>query len=130
MNYSISHISSINLKRALCWHAGKEWSPSDWFTALAGEAGELADAFSALALTKSVSIMGDTIKKLNRHRDGLAGGATFRSEAELKQDLMREIADVYLYLDLFAQRMDIDLEEAIQIKFNEVSKKYGFPERL
>jgi NTP pyrophosphatase (non-canonical NTP hydrolase) len=79
---------------------------------MAGEAGELCNV----------------VKKLNRERDGLPGNRL--TADELRAELRKEIADVYLYLDLLAQREGIDMAEAIREKFNEVSEKNGFPDRL
>jgi len=98
----------------LRWHpAGlRSWSLSDWYTALAGECGEA----------------GNVIKKLNRVRDGIVGNK--ETPEQLRQSLGDELADVYLYLDLLAQAAEIDLPAAIERKFNAVSERHGFPERL
>jgi NTP pyrophosphatase (non-canonical NTP hydrolase) len=111
---TIEHISHVNLERCLRWHAEglTSWSESDWFTALAGEVGEL----------------GNVIKKMNRVRDGMQQNAV--DPAKLRQMAADELADVYLYLDLLAQRLGVSLPEAIQSKFNAVSVREGFPERL
>lgn len=114
MTDSIREISEKNLQRCLRWHpAGiNSWSLSDWAVALAGEVGELCDA----------------VKKLNRVRDGLVGNKV--PEHELHAALWKEAADVYLYLDLFARAARFDLANAVRLKFNEVSERNGFPERL
>jgi NTP pyrophosphatase (non-canonical NTP hydrolase) len=114
MSDSIKHISAVSLARCLRWHPGglESWSLSDWGVALAGECGEVCDV----------------IKKLNRVRDGMGGNK--RAPTELRSDLADEIADTYLYLDLLAQAAGIDLGEAVKRKFNAVSDRMGFPERL
>lgn len=109
---SIRHISAIQRQRCARWHSLESWSPSDWGVALAGEVGELCNV----------------IKKLNRVRDGIVGNKP--NEPDLGNQLASEIADVYLYLDLLAQRMGVDLYEAVRIKFNETSIRMGFPEQL
>ena len=111
---SIPRISEINLTRCSRWHPDglRSWSPSDWAVALAGEVGELCNV----------------VKKMNRERDGLTGNK--ETNTQLAAMCADEIADVYLYLDLFAQRMGIDLAEAIKNKFNATSERVGFPERL
>lgn len=111
---SIAEISRLNLQRCLRWHPQgiNSWSLADWAVAMAGEAGELCNV----------------VKKLNRVRDGLPGNTA--TPLELRKELIKEIADVYLYLDLLAQSEDIDLFQAVKSKFNEVSIKHGFPERL
>jgi NTP pyrophosphatase (non-canonical NTP hydrolase) len=111
---NIDYISRVSLSRALRWHPEglHSWSLSDWFTAYAGEVGEL----------------GNVIKKLNRARDGMVGNK--ETPAQLQDAMGKEIADCYLYLDLLAQAAGVNLSEAIQKKFNEVSERNGFPERL
>ncbi len=114
MTDSIREISKVSLERALRWHPKgiSSWSASDWAVALAGEVGELCNV----------------VKKLNRYRDDITGNK--EQFSELRTMLWKEVADVYLYLDLFAQSEDIDLGEAVARKFNETSFKNGFPERL
>jgi NTP pyrophosphatase (non-canonical NTP hydrolase) len=103
-----------NASRSKRWHPSGlvSWSLSDWFTALAGEVGEL----------------GNVVKKLNRARDGLKGNKETREE--LRSMLVKEAADIFIYLELFAQVAEFDLMEATVAKFNEVSERNGFPERL
>lgn len=111
---SIREISRVNLQRCLRWHPQgiNSWSSSDWAVALAGEVGELCNV----------------VKKLNRERDGLAGNTV--DGRDLRVMLEKECADVYLYLDLFCAAAGFDLASAVRVKFNEVSERNGFPERL
>ena len=101
-----------NATRCLKWHpAGIEsWSDSDWMTAIVGELGELASL----------------IKMRNRERDGLPGNK-FSPTNEL---IAKEAADVFTYLDLFCERNGIDLGLSAAQKFNEVSARVGFPDRI
>lgn len=113
----LQEFSKINLQRCLKWHpAGIEsWSLSDWAVAASGEMGEACDV----------------IKKLNRLRDGLVGNkATQQDEAVLTRALGDEIADTVIYLDLLAQRAGMNLSDCIARKFNEVSRRNGFAERI
>ena len=115
MDLSFNELRAANLERCAKWHpkAGvNEWSLSDWMTATCGELGEAADV----------------IKKLNRYRDGITGNT--KSEEGLKVQLAHEIADTMIYLDLLAARAGIDLGEAVIEKFNIVSVRVGFPDRL
>lgn len=107
-------LRAANLSRCGRWHPRglNEWSLSDWFTATMGELGEAANI----------------AKKLNRHRDGIAGNVL--TEQELRAELADEIADVAIYLDILAASEGIDLAAAIASKFNRTSEKVGFPERL
>lgn len=107
------HISARNYQRALRWHRNLDsWSLSDWYTALAGECGEL----------------GNVIKKLNRIRDGLP--AKQRTKRELESDMRMEIGDTYIYLDLLAQRAGFSIADCVRDTFNRISEREDFPERL
>lgn len=111
---SIIHVSTINFARALRWHPDglESWSESDWACALAGEVGELCNV----------------IKKRNRVRDHLQQRAT--NEGALQHNLKMEIGDVYIYLDLLARRVSLNLEDCVRGTFNRISEREGFPERL
>lgn len=101
--------------RAARWHpAGSlAWSGADWSNAMCGEAGEAANV----------------VKKLRRHETGCTG-RTDPEPAALRLMLGAEIADTLIYLDLLAAHYGIDLSAAVQAKFNLVSEREGFPERL
>ena len=112
-------VAQINLQRCERWHDINDWSPADWAVAMAGEAGEVCNA----------------IKKLKRIKDGIANisrdpSRQLNTEKEAIAKIGEELADTFLYLDLLAQRLGIDLEAEIVVKFNKVSEEYGFPERL
>lgn len=64
------------------------------------------------ALVGEVGEAANVIKKLNRIRDGLPGNKEGVTETSLRTDLVAELA------------------EATRAKFNEVSKRLGFEERL
>lgn len=95
-------------------HALDSWSLSDWAVALAGEVGEACNV----------------IKKLNRIRDGLDRFNRGMSKLELRRALADEIGDIYAYLDLLAQRAELDLEECVRAKFNEVSDRIRAKEHI
>lgn len=101
-----------NVARCLKWHPSgiASWSPSDWLTAVTGELGELASL----------------LKMRNRERDGLPGNKFSPTDKMLAD----ELADVLTYLDLLAYVLDVNLGRAAVEKFNEVSERVGFPERL
>ena len=102
-----------NVARCNHWHAPGDinsWSSSDWITAIVGELGEMASL----------------IKMRNRERDGLTGNKFSPTNAQVG----KEGADVFTYLDLFLAANGIDLGEWIVSKFNEVSERNGFEERL
>lgn len=101
-----------NVARCLKWHpAGIEsWSASDWLTAVTGELGELASL----------------LKMRNRERDGLPGNKFSPSQKQIAD----ELADVLTYLDLLAEALGVNLGRAAVEKFNEVSERVGFPDRI
>lgn len=113
---TFARFREANVRRCLKWHpAGlSSWSPSDWLTAALGELGELASE----------------VKTFNRARDGLPGNKVeYTPEQRLKR-MANEAADVVTYLDLFCAERGIDLARAIVEKFNEVSERVGFPDRI
>ena len=103
---------SATVARCLKWHPQgiESWSPSDWLTAVTGELGELA---SLLTMR-------------NRERDGLPGNKFSPTQKQIAD----ELADVLTYLDLLAAALGVDLGRAAVQKFNEVSERVGFPDRI
>jgi NTP pyrophosphatase (non-canonical NTP hydrolase) len=103
---------AANVTRCVKWHpAGIDsWSPSDWLTAVTGELGELASL----------------LKMRNRERDGLPGNKFSPTDKQVAD----EIADVLTYLDLLAAALGVDLGLAAVSKFNEVSERVGFSDRI
>jgi len=105
----------VNVMRCTRWHGpdSEKWSLADWSNAMCGEAGETANV----------------IKKIRRQETGAVNAGDPPME-ELKRKAMEEIADVVIYCDLLAQELGGDMAKAVREKFNKVSAKYGFPERL
>lgn len=97
------------------WHTpGTEpWTGADWSNAMCGEAGEAANI----------------VKKLRRIETGTAP-----QDDNIRTALIIwlgwELADTIAYADLLAQHYGIDLRAAIAEKFNIVSDREGFPERM
>lgn len=114
---TFAEVREANLARAKRWHPGfpndESWNGADWSNAMCGEAGETANV----------------VKKLRRHESGLTGSLD-PSKAELLAMLADEIGDVFAYLDLLASYYGVDLAAAVVSKFNRVSERQGFPERL
>ncbi len=81
------------------------WDTPRWFMAMTGEVGEL----------------GNLLKKVER--------GDFTLEA-VHDEVGREIADVVIYLDLLAARLEHDLGACVRAKWNEVSERVGYDERL
>jgi NTP pyrophosphatase (non-canonical NTP hydrolase) len=112
MRITFEQFRAANVARCLKWHPGgiESWSPSDWLTAVTGELGELASL----------------IKMRNRERDGLPGNKFSPTQKQIAD----EIADVLTYLDLLAASMNIDMGAAAVEKFNEISLRVGFSDRI
>lgn len=83
-------------------HRIDDWTPAEWGCALAGETGELCNM----------------LKKIRRGEN-----------VDLKE-VAHEIGDVFAYLDLVAASLGIDLEKAIIDKWNVVSERRGWHERI
>lgn len=118
----------------------RQWGDKDEFgrlyrsNGMGGEGGEVMEAAKALTQMMLLASFGaaigksqNIVKKMERTRLDVAGGI---SEEQGKQNLADELADVFIYLDLLAASYDINLEEAIRSKFNRISVKYGFPQRI
>jgi NTP pyrophosphatase (non-canonical NTP hydrolase) len=110
---TLAALRAASVARAKRWHAGAEpWSGADWSNAMCGEAGEAANV----------------VKKLRRQETGIQQPGP--PPADLLAMLAKELADVVIYADLVAEHYGLDLSAAVTQKFNEVSDRYGFPERL
>lgn len=77
---------------------GSDWSHAEWLQAVIGELGEYANI----------------MKKVQR------GDLTME---EAKPSIEKELADVQTYFSILAQQLNIDLGQAVEDKFNEVSKR-------
>lgn len=128
---TFAQLRRINIQRCNKWQPKgiDSWSIADWGVAMVGEAGEMLNK----------------IKKLKRLEDELVGNHNTvpQDKVGLLIEIADEIADVVIYGDLAMERIrmellsyletpahKITLEKAIVRKFNEVSKRNGFEERL
>lgn len=104
----------INAQRAKRWHPSGiiEWSLADWLVAVGGELGEAMNV----------------AKKIRRIEDNIV--TQDHDHGALKLAFAEELADVFCYLTLVAERASVDLNAAVTAKFNLVSDRYGFPEKL
>ena len=113
-------ITAVNVARCNRWHKGgiNDWTPERWMTATTGELGEAANA----------------LKKLFRIDDDIANINEADRQISTRQEaidkIAEEVADTFIYLNLFACRLGIDLATEVVKKFNSTSERYGFPERL
>lgn len=124
-------LAEVNAQRCQRWHppSSEPWSLADWSNAMCGEAGEAANK----------------VKKLRRIETGTQTLPTMvhngrelplTEEARvLAKSVGLELADVVIYADLLAQQLErqyggYNLSNLIVTKFNAVSHREGFPERL
>lgn len=117
---TFKEVTQLNLARCNRWHEHgiTDWSIADWAVAMAGEAGEACNA----------------VKKLRRVEDEIANISDPARQLSTREEAIRqigeELADTFLYLNLLACRLGINLADEIVVKFNKTSERYGFPERL
>ncbi len=93
-------------------HPLESWTTSDWFTAVVGGLGEAANI----------------AKKINRVRDGIPGNA--ETPVQLRLELARELADTFIYLDLLAQSVGVDLSDIVPKVFDAKSETIGYEAKL
>ena len=113
MQLTFQQLRDANARRGIEW-MGSPADPRDLlFTSveLAGEVGEACNI----------------VKKLERHRAGVAGGI---SGPDAHHALAEELADVVICADRVAECLGIDLGAMIVDKFNKTSKKHGLSVRL
>lgn len=84
---------------------GSDWSPAQWLQAVVGELGEYAN-----------------LRKKYERGD--------LDVVEFTVLAAKELADVLVYLDILAFQLNINLERATRMKFNEVSDRVGCEVKL
>ena len=102
---TFQELRTVNLRRVGDFvHGGlMSWNPAEWGNALAGEVGELCNV----------------LKKMIRQQE------KDPSPEECIELAKKEMADVQIYLDLIAARLDVSLADATINKFNESSLRIG-----
>lgn len=121
---TLEEIAEVNNERKLAWHKEGEWTDERWFTATAGEFGELG-----LAALKFL-FMGNQVKKEFRAKEGSPGILKGETLESLDAEIEDEWADVMLYMILFASARGIKMSEALRRVFNRKSEQLGLPHRL
>ncbi len=112
---TFSQVAEANRVRCRKWHDPdtEPWTGADWSNAMCGEAGEAANV----------------VKKLRRCETRTSSPMD-PPEDELRRMLGHEIADVLLYAFLLADHYGIEVAPQVVEKFNLVSERQGFPDRL
>jgi NTP pyrophosphatase (non-canonical NTP hydrolase) len=113
----LNELKKVNEKRSLEGFntALSDWSLSQWSNAVAGESGELCN------IIKKVE-RGDFHKKPENASDDPEFNNAY-AEAQYREEIGKEAADIVIYLDLLCSREGLDLGSEIVKKFNEVSIK-------
>lgn len=111
---TFADLAITNRARCQRWHTFADaWTGADWSNAMCGEAGEAANV----------------VKKLRRHETHTTPQGD-PDKTSLLIALGYEIADTILYAFLLADHYGINVEKAVIEKFDAVSRKNGFPEKL
>lgn len=100
---TFNDLRSANMRRldqGLCTKNDANWIPAQWMNAAVGELGEAANI----------------IKKVDR------GDLTL---PEARSSIGKELADLVMYIDILAEKLDINLGDATVDKFNIVSDRIG-----
>lgn len=120
MGLDLDDLRTGNVLRRDRWHKDRgfsPWSGADWGNAAAGEMGEACNI----------------VKKLRRQETNIDFG-THANDGDARDLLLDqlgdELADTITYIDLLAEHYGIDLSHAVQSKFNDISIREGFPERM
>jgi NTP pyrophosphatase (non-canonical NTP hydrolase) len=111
MILDLQKFRNTNIERAMEGFKTYSNVPLLFFTtALAGEVGELCNM----------------IKKRERAKYGGLVAGTNHKAADITQDVLKEeIGGIFIYLDLLASLVGVDLGEAVIETFNSKSEKYG-----
>lgn len=103
MSLSFERLQEANALRSnITFPQCNTWSLGDWGCAVAGEVGEACNL----------------MKKARR------------GEVIPAHQIADELADVVIYADLICTKMGVTLEAAIKRKWDEVSKRRGYEEKL
>lgn len=115
---TLRQLALANMDRQKEWDADNQITSSYRSNELAGEVGEaLEQAIRQLQLGAASGRTANIVKKLERERLGIRGSRSSREE------LAKELADVIICASLIACDYGIDLDHAVEEKFNETSKK-------
>ena len=132
----LERLRAVNVLRAR--EDFKTYENAGWLyftTALAGEAGELAEIVNLLAINNLMNAkIGSLCNKIKKIERAAVGGPDHGHSVKLAditpEKLRDEIGGIQIYLDLMASLLRIDLEHATTETFNNVSEKIGSKYRL
>jgi NTP pyrophosphatase (non-canonical NTP hydrolase) len=136
MGLDLNDLATTNAERCKRWHpeTSEPWSLADWSNAMTGEAGEAANMVKKLRRIETRTDTGPWTHVV--HSTGRVVAHDRDTQARiLAKGIGLELADVVIYADLLAQELTrkyggYDLSNLIVTKFNAVSHREGYPERL
>jgi NTP pyrophosphatase (non-canonical NTP hydrolase) len=102
----IPHFRNAQGQLAHSKEDGSDWSLAEWLNSVLGELGEAANE----------------LKKFRR--------GDHPSQEHFQVRFGCELADVLCYLVITAAQADIDLETYVKLKWNEVSARIGYDDRM
>lgn len=94
---------------------GSDWTLAEWLDAAIGEAGELCSELKKAR-------RGDYGKET---KDAIRLQDYSKIDPVVRKKILKEVADVVIYLDLFCKQLKADMGSVIISKFNEVSERVG-----
>lgn len=126
---TFKHLLQANLLRDKEWDTENKVDFGFRAAELGGEVGEALEVafhqtITQLQMAISTGKALNNLKKLQREANGMVG-----SKAS-KEDLADELADVIICCGLVAMQSGIDLDKAVESKFNATSEKYGLLTRI
>lgn len=133
----LAMLAEVNAQRCRRWHPpeSEPWSLADWSNAMVGEAGEAANMVKKLRRIETRTDTGPWGRQ-NHGGPGIFAEHDQATESRIiAKDIGLELADVVIYADLLAQELGrryggYNLSNLIETKFNAVSHREGFPERI
>lgn len=130
-------LAATNAERCRRWHPpeSEQWSLADWSNAMGGEAGEAQNKVKKLRRIETRTDVGPWSRESPRGSGIRADVDRATQSRTLAKAIGLELADVVIYADLLAQELTrkyggYDLSELVVTKFNAVSHREGYPERL
>jgi len=123
-----NEVAKKNMERCGMWHQKgglTDWSPLEWAAAMTEEAGELMEAVVQLVIT--ASRVAGFIKKMRRLESGINASNNSATVHEARDKVRKELGDLYLYADLVAQSLGLEMEDCVVYAFNMVSAREKLP---
>lgn len=136
--YSLGAFSALNWMRNVTLFKQGDAKNEYWITAMTEELGEIAGAVKKFERgfneREHLKMIRDWKSNLEMYDDFDPDSQPTVEEfyevwaKKQKDNLAKEAADIFIYLDLFCTKNNINLWEAIKSKFNQVSDEMNCPD--